>query len=182
MCLFLSMVVWQPFQTCWRYIIARVSEMHVAYHISKNLWYIYISGTNKIQHLKRLCDTTPQFLPYLHYRMCVRGGENNEGYRVRLKMCVRSLLQGTVSTYYSFLLSCVCSSVWSFGSHLTITGVISLRVSPKCTSHIIIINELWYIYILGTNNIQHLQRLCNTTPSFLPSLPASSNLCARRGE
>jgi hypothetical protein len=31
-CLFLSMVVWQPFQHCWRLIIARVSEMHVAYH------------------------------------------------------------------------------------------------------------------------------------------------------
>ena len=31
MCLFLSMVVWQPFWPYWRYIIARVSEMHVAY-------------------------------------------------------------------------------------------------------------------------------------------------------
>jgi hypothetical protein len=30
--LFLSMVVWQPFRGCWRHIIARVSEMHVAYH------------------------------------------------------------------------------------------------------------------------------------------------------
>jgi hypothetical protein len=30
--LFLRMVVWQPFDGCWRYIIARVSEMHVAYH------------------------------------------------------------------------------------------------------------------------------------------------------
>ena len=29
--LFLRMVVWQPFCPCWRYIIARVSEMHVAY-------------------------------------------------------------------------------------------------------------------------------------------------------
>ena len=28
----LSMVVWQPFEVCLRYIIARVSEMHVAYH------------------------------------------------------------------------------------------------------------------------------------------------------
>ena len=30
--LFLRMVVWQPFDYCWRLIIARVSEMHVAYH------------------------------------------------------------------------------------------------------------------------------------------------------
>ena len=32
MCLLLSMVVWQPFCACRRYIITRVSEMHVAYH------------------------------------------------------------------------------------------------------------------------------------------------------
>ena len=46
-CLFLSMVVWQPFGSCWRLIIARVSEMHVAYHISHALeGYLFI-GTNK---------------------------------------------------------------------------------------------------------------------------------------
>ena len=32
------------------------------------------------------------FLPYLHHRMCLRGGQNNDGYRVRLKIGVRSLL------------------------------------------------------------------------------------------
>jgi hypothetical protein len=37
LCLFLSMVVWQPFRSCWRYIIACVSEMHVAYHIPPRL-------------------------------------------------------------------------------------------------------------------------------------------------
>ena len=37
MCLFLSMVVWQPFRPYWRLIIARVSEMHVAYHIWKGI-------------------------------------------------------------------------------------------------------------------------------------------------
>ena len=31
--LFLRMVVWQPFCDCWRLIIARVAEMHVAYHM-----------------------------------------------------------------------------------------------------------------------------------------------------
>jgi hypothetical protein len=31
-CLFLRMVVWQPFGGCWRLIIARVAEVHVAYH------------------------------------------------------------------------------------------------------------------------------------------------------
>ena len=60
------------------------------------LWYIYILGTNNIQHLKQLCNTTPHFLPYLHHRMCVRGGENNDGYRVRLKIGVRSLLHRKV--------------------------------------------------------------------------------------
>ena len=31
----------------------------------------------------------PSFLTYLHHRMCVRRGENDDGYRVRLRMCVR---------------------------------------------------------------------------------------------
>ena len=70
MCLFLSMVVWQPFKSYWRYIIARVSEMHVAYHIDLILCGIYIIGTNNIQHLKQLRDTSPYLLPYLHHRMC----------------------------------------------------------------------------------------------------------------
>ena len=70
MCLFLSMVVWQPFAPYWRLIIARVSEMHVTYHNHHSFWYIYISGTNNIQHLKQRRDTSPSLLPYLHRRMC----------------------------------------------------------------------------------------------------------------
>ena len=31
----------------------------------------------------------------------------------------------------------ICSSGWLFGSLFCIAGVISLRMSPKCTSHII---------------------------------------------
>jgi len=91
-CLFLRIVVWQPFEGCWRLIIARVSEMHVAYHTkSKFFGYIYISGTNNIHHLKQLCDTSPSLLPYLHRRMCVCVWEErgDSGYRVRLNMGVR---------------------------------------------------------------------------------------------
>ena len=40
MCLFLSMVVWQPFHSYWRLIIARVSEMHVAYQMLLIFWVI----------------------------------------------------------------------------------------------------------------------------------------------
>jgi hypothetical protein len=69
-------------------------------------------------------------------RVCKRRG-GNSGYRVWLKICVRWFLTGRYSVKLRLLLSCVCSSVWSFGSHFVIAGVISLRVSPKCTSHII---------------------------------------------
>jgi hypothetical protein len=34
----------------------------------------------------------PSFIPYLHHRMCVRGEVNDDGYQVRLKIGVRSLL------------------------------------------------------------------------------------------
>ena len=50
-----------------------------------------------------------------------------------------------MSTCYSLLLGCVCSSVWSFGSPFVIAGVKSLHVSPKCTSHIILCSYLWAI-------------------------------------
>ena len=39
-CLLLRIVVWQPFRNCWRLIIARVSEMHVAYHKTRTSWVI----------------------------------------------------------------------------------------------------------------------------------------------
>jgi hypothetical protein len=45
--LFLRMVVWQPFDYCWRLIIARVSEMHVAYHTTYTLMgYLFIGSNN----------------------------------------------------------------------------------------------------------------------------------------
>ena len=47
MFLFLSMVVWQPFCGCWRLIIARVSETHVAYHIKIQL-VVYLHHWNKV--------------------------------------------------------------------------------------------------------------------------------------
>ena len=39
----------------------------------------------------------------------------------------------------------LCSSEWLLGSHLGLAGVNSLRVSPKCTSHIIHHSSLWVI-------------------------------------
>ena len=65
MCLFLSMVVWQPFCPCWRLIIARVSEMHVAYHTACALWVIYISGTNNNQRLVSNNFVIPLLLSFL---------------------------------------------------------------------------------------------------------------------
>jgi hypothetical protein len=222
------MVVWQPFFDCWRYIIARVSEMHVAYHKLKTdvglslhrneqtesnetksrrpafhilpmfhsasrcegrkcivlglcnvsllspltqflllfivpqygrLAAIYrllafnhsacLRNARRISYKKKGCglftsaeQTTfnisnnfaipllPSFLPYLHHRMCVQRGENDDGYRVRLKIGVRSLLRRKVLwSNNSLLLSCVCSSVWSFGSHFRNWRLIIARVS-----------------------------------------------------
>ena len=80
MCLFLSMVVWQPFWTCWRLIIARVSEMHVAYHRTHRLWYIYISGTKQKQKAKKTKSRRPTSL---HLTCIVVGGEKQGNARVR---------------------------------------------------------------------------------------------------
>jgi hypothetical protein len=85
----------------WRYIIARVSEMHVAYH-TWSLLVVYLHPWNKqhstSQTTLRYHSALPSFLPYLHHRMCVRGGENNDGYRVRLKIGVSSLLHRKVKS------------------------------------------------------------------------------------
>jgi hypothetical protein len=107
MCLFLSMVVWQPFWSCWRYIIARVSEMHVAYHTIIG-FVVYLHQRNK-QHSTLKDFAIPlllSFLPYLHHPMCVRGGENNDGYRVRLKIGVRSLSHRKVQC--RLITACCC--------------------------------------------------------------------------
>jgi hypothetical protein len=99
MCLFLSMVVWQPFSVCWRYIITRVSEMHVAYHSCVPSCVLFTSAeqtTFNISYNFTIYSFLPSCLPYLHHRMCVWGGENNDKYRKRLKIGVRSLLHRKV--------------------------------------------------------------------------------------
>jgi hypothetical protein len=58
MCLLLSMVVWQPFGNCWLLIIARVAEMHVAYHTGEFL-VVYLHQRNKQG------TTLYQYFPYL---------------------------------------------------------------------------------------------------------------------
>jgi hypothetical protein len=109
MCLFLSMVVWQPFCSYWRYIIARVSEMHVAYQ-RNYIIVVYLHQRNKQHSTSQttLRSLLPPFLPYLHHRMCVRGGENNDGYRVRLKIGVRSLFDRKVQCEVITLVVVMC--------------------------------------------------------------------------
>ena len=179
MCLFLSMVVWQPFESCWRLIIARVSEMHVAYHILVND-VVYLHQRNK-QHSQSL--PCPQLTKtYLNHR---KSGSWRASVGARGRTCVRQLEMYPSSLCLCLLLVVlyVCSSVWSFGSHFVIAGVISLRVSPKCTSHIIRTLSLWYIYISGTNKQQpfaifllsgsvcdmslHLHYISSISPCFL---------------
>jgi hypothetical protein len=70
----------------------------------------------------------------------------------------------------------VCSSVWLFGSHLAIAGVKSLRVSPKCTSHIIEAKGLWVI------SSSERPQQNKTSPSHLPVLILPEFHCVNRCE
>ena len=60
---------------------------------------------------------------------------------MRAGKCASVRFLGVCPVFVTILFSSVfvvyCSSVWSFGSHFSFAGVNSLRVSPKCTSHII---------------------------------------------
>jgi hypothetical protein len=69
------MVVWQPFIDCWRYIIARVSEMHVAYHIHARVVGYLIIGTNKQTATK----TKSRRPSSLHLTCMVVGGGEKQG-------------------------------------------------------------------------------------------------------
>jgi hypothetical protein len=62
------MVVWQPFWNCWRYIIARVSEMHVAYHKYNQLWVLSSSERTKTNSHENEITPTHFFTSYLHHR------------------------------------------------------------------------------------------------------------------
>jgi hypothetical protein len=61
------MVVWQPFTHCWRLIIARVSEMHVAYHSKKQRWDVSSSERTKTDSDENEITPTNHFLSYLHH-------------------------------------------------------------------------------------------------------------------
>jgi hypothetical protein len=126
-CLFLSMVVWQPFEGCWRLIIARVSEMHVAYHRNVLLMGSLFIGTNKQRRKQKHADPLLYILPASLW-WAVRSREMRVLDSSAFVLCLQPL---------EYLFVVYCSSVWSFGSHLTLAGVKSLRVSPKCTTHII---------------------------------------------
>jgi hypothetical protein len=117
--LFLSMVVWQPFRTCWRLIIARVSEMHVAYHTHViHVGYLFI-GTNKNKQPRKRNHADPllYILPASSL-WAVRSEEITCQMFCRLScVCTYIILEHLFVVY--------CSSVWSFGSHYTLAGVIS---------------------------------------------------------
>ena len=76
----------------------------------------------------------------------------------------------------------ICSSVWSFGSHFSLAGVKSLRVSPKCTSHIIkTIGFLGYLFI-GTNRqkatkVNHADPLLHILPTFRSASRCEGRKC-----
>ena len=71
------MVVWQPFEACWRYIIARVSEMHVAYHISSRL-VVYLHQRNKHKSQMHVSNACPPlfFLHCVPLRTCLYDAES----------------------------------------------------------------------------------------------------------
>jgi hypothetical protein len=90
----------------------------------------------------------------LHLTCMVVGGIEKQGIaRVRFIFALCLL------PYYSRVYVVVyCSSGWSFGSHLAFAGVKSLRVSPKCTSHIISPDTLWVISSSERTNKQRRKR------------------------
>jgi hypothetical protein len=94
--LFLSMVVWQPFQGCWRLIIARISEMHVAYHSRREIVGSLFIGTNKQtaeQWLGLLMVNLPHLLQWMFHILflCVY----SVVYRVSssLRVCIEEILR-----------------------------------------------------------------------------------------
>jgi hypothetical protein len=134
LCLFLSMVVWQPFITCWRYIIARVSEMHVAYHILHDV-VVYLHPWNK-QHSTSQTTSwylsfSPSFLTCIVecVRVCRRRG-GNSGRRVWLKMCVRWLLHRKIQCEVTLVIElCLFLSmvVWQPVPNLALNHCACLR-------------------------------------------------------
>ena len=84
---------------------------------------------------------------------------------MRLKICVRSLLHRKVQCQPTT--ACCCHVfVPQYGRLAAVsrTGVISLRVSPKCTPHIIAASKLWVI------SSSERQQQNKTSPSHFPLL------------
>ena len=118
------------------------------------------------------------FLPYLHHRMCVCGAENDDGYRVWLKMCVRWLFDRKVHCEVKqFLVVVMClllsMVVWQpFGAYwrLIIARVFEMHVAHHKLGTLVVYLHPW--------NKQHsTSQTASWYLSFLPSLPASSNVC-----
>jgi hypothetical protein len=182
MCLFLSMVVWQPFDGCWRYIIARVSEMHVAYH--KNYYLVGYLHQRNIQ--QSTSQTTswylsffPSFLTCIVECVCVcrrRGGIADIECDWRCVSGDSSIGRYSVKLLQFVVVICLFLSMVVWQPFRPCWRYIIARVSEMHVAYHSW-KVLWVIYISGTNNIKHLQRLCDTTPSIFPSLPASSNVC-----
>jgi hypothetical protein len=136
--LFLGMVVWQPFPCCWRYIIARVSEMHVAYH--RHCTFVVYLHHRNVHNKTRPLHLLSLFSSYL--RSIVPAVRCKGRKCIVLGLCNTSL-SSSLSQFLLFLLLIIPQ----YGRLAAVfkTGVISLRVSPKCTSHIIKNRCLWVI-------------------------------------
>jgi hypothetical protein len=136
------------------------------------LWVIYISGTNNVQRLKQLCDWIC---------VCVWEERGDSGYWVWL--CVRWLLHRKVQCD---VITAFCCHVFvpQYG-HLAavfLTGVISLRVSPKCTSHIkdVMICGIFTSAEQTTFNISN-NVVIPLPISFLTCIVECVRVCRRRG-
>jgi hypothetical protein len=114
------MVVWQPFRSCWQLIIARVSEMHVAYHMLQFIvGYLFIGTKTKSNETKSRRPTSLHLTCIIVVGGEKQGGEKQGNASVRFVVVCREFCIHE----YLFVVYCYCSSVWSFGSHFDVAGV-----------------------------------------------------------
>jgi hypothetical protein len=128
--------------------------MHVAYHKTKLVVVYFTSAeqtTFNISTTLRYHSALPSFLPYLHHRMCVRGGENNDGYRVRLKIGVRSLLHRKVNLLRLLVVMCLFLSMVVWQPFQPYWRYIIARVSEM---HFAYHTSKWFVVYLHQRNKQ----------------------------
>jgi hypothetical protein len=97
--------------------------------------------------------------------------------------CVLGTLTQEGKVYYSLLLSCVCSSVWSFGSRFMNWRYIIARVSEMHVAYHRLVAVVVYLH---QRNKQHSTspttlRYNSALPSFLTCIIECVCVCRRRG-